>query len=203
MKISERTIFTKSQKRRISLFLLLMLTLLGIVIGAVMVGFSDSIKWLNRLIFTNNFYKNKDGLSVINQFFRSIAPLYAVFLLQFFSGMFAFGQTLAVLTVIYRGAASGISASIIYLILGIKGFFAVLITVLPFALFSAALVILGARESVKFSGQIARYSFLQKKEDAPPDIRLYSLKFGVLLLFGFLFSAADTLITYFLNPLLF
>ncbi len=203
MKIAERTYYTSSQKRRISLGIFLILVFLGIIVGTIIVGTSENILWLNRLMFTNNMFKSWDKLSFLEQLFKDIVPLYAVLILQFFAGMFAFGQAFAVLTLIYRGAASGISAAIIYLVLGAKGFFAVILTVFPFAASSAFLVILGARESVRLSGNIAKYSFLQSGGNTPPDIKLYSLKFGILLIFGLLFSSADTLITYFLNPILF
>lgn len=203
MKITDRTSFTNSQKRRICLGMFLMLMLLGIIAGTIMVGTSENIQWLNRLLFTNNMFKSLDRLSFLEQLFKDLVPLYGVLILQFFAGMFAFGQAFAVLTLIYRGAASGISAAIIYLVLGAKGFLAVILTVFPFAVSSAFLVILGARESVKLSGNIAKYSFLQRGGSTPPDIRLYTLKFGILFIFGLVFSAADTLITYFLNPILF
>ncbi len=203
MKITDRTRFTNSQKRRISFGIFLILILMGIIAGTIMVGATDNIQWLNRLFFTNNMFKRSDKLSFLGQLLRDIIPLYGALILQFFAGMFAFGQAFAVLTLIYRGAASGISAAFVYLVLGAKGFFAVLLTVLPFAASSAFLVILGARESIRLSGNIAKYSFLQGAESTPPDIRLYSVKFGVLLILGLLFSIADTLITYFLNPVLF
>lgn len=203
MKITDATSFTNSQKRRISLGIFLILVFLGIIAGTIMVGTSENIQWLNKLFFTNNMFKSMDRLSFLGQLFRDILPLYAVLILQFFAGMFAFGQAFAIFTLIYRGAASGISAAIIYLVLGAKGFFAVMLTVIPFAASSAFLVILGARESVRLSGNIAKYSFFQSGGSAPPDIKLYSLKFGILLLFGLLLSAADTLIAYFLDPILF
>lgn len=203
MNFSDKTSLTKSQKRRISLRILLILMLIGIIIGTIIVGLSDNIKWLNRLMFNNNFYKSKSQLSIISQLFRNIMPLYAVLILQFFSGMFAFGQTLAVLTVVYRGIAAGISAAIVYLLLGIKGSLAILVTIFPFAALSAVLVILGARESIKLSGQLAKYFFFGGSLESDSDIKQYSLKFGILLLFALLFSFADAIITYFFEPIIF
>ena len=203
MKLSDKTCFTNFQKRRLSLGIFFILMLSGIIIGTIMVGTSSDVNLLNRLLFTNNLFKKKDELSIISQFFKSLTPICAILILQFFAGMFAFGQTFAVLTVIYRGTAAGISSSIIYLILGVKGSFAVLLTLFPYAAVSAFLIILGARESVRLSGKIARYSFFQAGDSTPPDIRLYSLKFAVLLVFGFLFSLADAFIAYFINPILY
>ncbi len=203
MNFSERTGFTNSQKRRLSLGIFLILMLLGVIVGTIMVGTSNNVNWLNRLLFTNNFLKNNDELSVIGLFFRSLVPVCAILILQFFAGMFAFGQAFAVITVIYRGAAAGISSSLAYLILGAKGSLAILLTIFPYAAVTAILIILGARESVRLSGQIARFSFFQAENIVLPDIRLYSLKFGILLVFGLLFSAADTFTAHFLIPILF
>lgn len=201
MNLSERTEFTNFQKRRLSLGIFLILMLLGIIVGTIMVGTLNNVNWLNRLLFTNNFFKNKNELSVVNCFLRSFVPVFAILTLQFFAGMFAFGQAFAVLTVIYRGAAAGISSSLIYLILGVKGSLVILLTVFPYAIVTALLIILGARESIKLSGQIARFSFFQADGIALPDIRLYSLKFGILVVFGLLFSAVDAFISYFLIPI--
>jgi len=130
--------------------------------------------------------------------------LLMLLMIQFFSGYFAFGQVIAGFTAVYRGMVSGISAAFVYLMLGVSGFFAVLITALPFAAASAAVLILGARESARLSRRIADYSFFGNQDgNNPPDGRLYMLKFAVLILLAFALSLADVLIAYFLGRIFF
>ncbi|MGN0612259.1 MAG: hypothetical protein ACI4JB_00020 [Porcipelethomonas sp.] len=203
MKISDGTCFTNSQKRRICLGAFLLLVFGGIIGGTVVVCASDSVNWLNRLLFTHNMYKSAEGLLTIRQFLRSLVPILVLLAVQFFSGFFAFGQAFAAVTAVSRGAAAGISAALVYLAMGKGGFFAVLLTVFPFAVTSAAVIILGARESAKLSGQIAKFSFFgESGENTSPDVKLYSLKFGVLAVFGIVLSAADVLISYFIGGML-
>ena len=204
MKISDGTCFTNSQKRQICLGAFLLLVFAGIIGGTIAVCASDSVSWLNRLLFTHNMYKPREELLTVRQLFRNFLPITALLAVQYFSGFFAFGHAFAAVTAVSRGAAAGISAALVYLTLGKGGFPAVLLMVFPFSVTSAAVIILGARESAKLSGQRAKFSFSGVSgENTPPDIKLYSLKFGVLAVFGLVLSAADVLISYFLSGIFF
>jgi len=204
MKFTGSKVYSRTQKKRMCLALLLFLVICGVFFGTAAVCTADNLNFYHRLLFTHNIFKTKTDISVFSQFFRSFLPLLMLLMIQFFSGYFAFGQVIAGFTAVYRGMVSGISAAFVYLMLGVSGFFAVLITALPFAAASAAVLILGARESARLSRRIADYSFFGNQDgNNPPDGRLYMLKFAVLILLAFALSLADVLIAYFLGRIFF
>lgn len=203
MKFSDSKVYCVSQRKCVPHAVFLLLIFAGIISGTVFISTADNLSFFYRLLFTHNIFKTKTEISFLNLFFRNLLPLCFLLAVQFFSGYFAFGQVFAYFTAVYRGIASGISASFAYITLGSKGFFAVLITLIPFALTTAAVIILGARESVRQSHQVADFSFFGKNEAAPPDLKLYLIKFAVLVVFAVVLSAADCIVTYFFEKIFF
>lgn len=204
MKFSSSKIYFNSQKKRICYGIFLLFVICGIVSGTIFITSADNLKIFERLLFTHNIFKTKNALSFVLQFCRSFMPFWILLLIELFSGYSAFGQVFTVLTLVFRGMASGISAAFIYMNLGVKGFLAVLAFAVPFAAASAAVLIVGARESVRQSNNIADFAFYGNRAgDAPPDTKLYLLKFGVLSVFALLISLLDTVITYFFKDMFF
>lgn len=198
MKFSEKKIYFKSRKKSVCYGLFLLLMLGGVVLGTVLISMADNLNYYHRLLFTHNILKTRTDISFLMQFLRSISAVLMLLVLQFFSGYFAFGQVITVFTLIYRGVTSGISVSLIYIMLGLKGIFAVLLTAVPYAVLTSAVLILGARESIKQSGIIADYSFYcGKRGDFSPEPKLYLLKFALLAFFLLCLSLADTIVIYF------
>ncbi len=197
MKFSDSNIYV-SQKKCVPPAVFMLIIFGGIILGSVLMCITDNPSGLYRLLFTHNLYKTKAGISFTDMFLRNLLPLLFLLAVQFFSGYFAFGQAFAYITAIYRGMVTGISASFTYMVFGGQGFFAVLVSVIPFALTTAAVIILGARETVRQSKQVAEFSFFGNNESTPPDMKLYLIKFAVLVFAAALLSLADGLITYFL-----
>lgn len=197
MKFSDSKVYCVSQRKCVAPAVFLLLVFGGIVMGTAFICTADNPDFFYRLLFTHNIFKTKTDLSFINLFLRNLLPVLFILAVQFFAGYFAFGQVIAYFTAVYRGIVSGISASFVYILLGGKGFFAVLLTVVPFAVTSAAVIILGARETVRQSRQVAEFSFFGNNESNPPDMKLYLIKFAVLVFFSAILSLADSLIAYF------
>lgn len=194
MRITGKTSFGG---RRTGTGFLMLLSFLGVAAGTAAVCVSDNVPSLSRLFFTNNIFKSSGELSFAGQFFRTFLPIAAILTVQFFAGFFAFGQVFGGLTVLYRSMVSGISASLTYLVLGLKGAAAVGLSVLPLSLISCGAVILGARETVRMSGCIAQFSFFGNTDIRQPDVKLYLIKFGVLTAAGLIGALGDTLLNYF------
>lgn len=206
MKISDKTNFTGTQRRKLSLGLLLLLMSGGIVAGTVTVCSAENLNAVNTSVFTQNLLKTTEEKTIIQIYLNSFMPLAAALIVQYLCGFSALGQPLTIAGIIYRGVSTGISASIFYLMLGIKGFLAILIMLFPFAAVSSMILILGARESIKFSNMFMSYALNKHVEDdRHSGIKLFTVKFIVLIVLSLLAAAADSLITYFfmgilLNP---
>ncbi|MGN1481146.1 hypothetical protein [Porcipelethomonas sp.] len=203
MKISDRTNFTGTQRRRLSLGLLTLLLFGGIIAGTVIVCAADSAQTVNRSILTQGLVKTSGVKTVSEIYLNAFLPAAVILIFQFLLGFFALGQPLAAASIVYRGISTGIAASMFYLMLGAKGFLAIIIMLFPFAAASSAVLILGARESIKFSNLFMNY-ILNKNTDGSENksIKLYVLKFAVLTLFCLLLAAADCVITYFFTGIL-
>lgn len=197
MKFSGSNIYVP-EKRRVPPIVFMLVFFGGVMLSTVLISITDNINGFYRLLFTHNLYKTKVDISFIDLFLRNALPVAFLLVVQFFSGYFAFGQVFAYLTAVYRGMVTGISASFTYMVLGGKGFFAVLVSVIPFALATAVIVILGARETVRQSRQVAEFSFFCNSDGTSPDMKLYLTKFVVLAAATVISSFADGLVTYFL-----
>ena len=107
--------------------------------------------------------------------------------------------------IIYRGVSTGVSASVFYLMLGIKGFLAILIMLFPFAAVSSVILILRWGESIKFSNMFMNFALNKKmfEEDKRSGIKFFTVKFIVLIALSLLAAAADSIITYFFTGIIF
>lgn len=204
MKISDKTNLTGTQRRKLSLGLLTLLFFGGVIAGTIIVCMTENVEVLSGIIFTQKLLKVSETITILNVFLNDFLPISATLIFLFLSGFFCFGQPLAVLAVFYRGTAVGITASLYYLMLGIKGIPAILILLFPLAAASGAVLIFGTRESIKYSNSFISY-ILKKNSDAEKSesIKIYAVKFAVLALFSLLISAADCVTAYFFTGLIF
>lgn len=203
MKISDKTNLTGTQRRKLSLGLLLLLISGGIVAGTVIVCSADSLDAVSKSVLTQNLLKTSEVKTIIQIYINAFLPLAAALTIQYICGFSALGQPLTIAGIIYRGVSTGVSASVFYLMLGIKGFLAILIMLFPFAAVSSVILILGARESIKFSNMFMNFALNKNvEEDKRSGIKLYTVKFIVLIALSLLAAAADSIITYFFTGIL-
>lgn len=203
MKISDKTNLTGTQRRKLSLGLLLLLMSGGIIAGTIAVCSADSLDAVNKSALTQNLLKTSEIKTIFQIYLNAFVPLAAALILQYICGFSALGQPLTIAGIIYRGVSTGISASIFYLMLGIKGFLAILIMLFPFAAVSSVILILGGRESIKFSNMFMNFALNKNvEEDKRFGIKLYTVKFIVLIVLSLIAAAADSIITYFFTGIL-
>ena len=196
--MKHRNDLTKTESRRLCLLLLNMAIIAGIAAGAAVAamkrgsGMTDSL-WLHQ--FFAPVYSGNTVLDVFkNTFVLSGIYLAAVFILGFFS----FGQPLGIILLAYRGFGIGVSVAQMYILSGMESLPAVLAMLLPKALALSFIASLGVREMLKLS--CALFSFLFK--DELPDekmvrtVKLYAVKFLVLLFLSLLVSIADSALNY-------
>ncbi|MCI8776291.1 MAG: hypothetical protein HFK00_02705 [Oscillospiraceae bacterium] len=203
MKAIENIKLSSSQKRKLSIFILMILLLAGAIAGTLMVcmGKDDVFSSPDSMFY--EFIRNYSKKTTAELFLCSLKPMIIILLLQFISGFFAIGQPIAVGTIILKGVVSGISASAVYLNYGARGAAVNLVMLVPFVLISSFILIMGARESVRFSNHFFRFAVgKQNDTEVRPEIKLYCLRFAVLILFSLIISAADSVLTGLLDGLL-
>ncbi len=182
-----------SQKRKYGTIALMIVFLAGILIGTLLVCMGkDRLFTAENAVF-RCFIKDCSAKTVIEVFCVAFKPMLMLLTLQFLLGFFAVGQPIAVVTVALKGVVSGISASAIYLEYGAKGAIVNLLTLLPYVILSSFIIITGARESFRFSDRFLCYAF-GANCDSRPEVKLYCLRFIVLIIFSVAVSAADSVI---------
>lgn len=202
MRNTDRLDYLYEGRKKVSFFFLLFVIMAGVIAGTVLVCVKSGWDGLRSIYVNQNLYKPYN-LSLAAVFARSALPICAMLLVMFISGFCAFGQPIQMFFTAYRGFAVGVSSALTYLELGIKGFPAVLIMILPFAAVSSLIVIIGSREAMSFSGCFADFAFGRKtNEICRPDVRLYGIKFIILIAAALISAAADSVITYFLFSIL-
>lgn len=201
MKITATADMTVSEKRRFFISLLMIFMFFGIIVGTLFVIKDEESHFIASGFINQHLIKNTVERSLIKVFTDSFFPLLFSLFIQVLCGLFAMGQPLSLLTLFHRGIAGGISAALIYINYGLKGFFIILIMLLPVLLFSMFILVLGARESIKSSNKILYFAF-GKKNDQKVEIKLYIIKFIVLTVFALLCSILDSALTYIFTGLL-
>lgn len=201
MKITATADMTVSEKRKFFISILMLFMFSGIIVGTLFVIKDEESRFIVSGLINQHLIKNTVERSLIKVFTDSFLPLLFSLLIQVLCGLFAMGQPLSLLTLFHRGIAGGISAALIYINYGLKGFFIILIMLLPVLLFSMFILVLGARESIKSSNKILCFAF--GKENAQKvEIKLYIIKFIVLTVFALLCSVMDSALTYIFTGLL-
>jgi len=189
---------TKNESRRKCLMLLNAAIIAGIAAGAVLAALlgADRLaeaKWLHQC-----FSPLCSGNTVLEVFLNCLQMsgmfIGALFVLGFCSG----GQLLCIALLIYRGIGMGAAAAQLYMLLGVSALPAVFVLVLPKAIVLSYITSLAARESLKLS----KVQFMLVFSDVLPEekmqrvVKLYCIKFTVLMIFVILVSAADSLFNY-------
>jgi hypothetical protein len=114
----------------------------------------------------------------------------------FLFGLSAVGQPFGLALLIYRGIGIGVSVTTLYAVFGTGSVMRVLVLVFPKALAVSAISVLAVRETVRSSNSLLSYCVKSEHDDNRNSIRLYSLKFVVLILLSLLISAADGGVNY-------
>ena len=98
---------------------------------------------------------------------------------------------------VFHGLGLGISMAYLYSMQGFQGILFTLILILPSAAISTIALFLGTRESVRFSNSIFRMLFPEKYEvPQQSGLKLYLIRFGVLLLFDVAAAMVDSVCTF-------
>lgn len=192
--------FTKTESRRICLFLLNMAVLAGVAVGAVITAksgtdFLTGKEWLHQY-----FSPVLSGNTVLDVFTNDFFSSSIVIAAAFICGLFSCGQPAAASLLVYRGIGIGASSAHIYMLMGVKGLLPAAALLLPKALVISYITALGVREALKLS--CIQFSFLFKdklpEEKMQRTVKLYCIKFIVLIALMLIVSVIDSAFNYLL-----
>lgn len=182
--------------RKTFLRLIIVLFFLGLLYGAVLSS-ASSQDTLDKLSFvTQGFMSKRAEQSLFYTFFNSLASSAILLLLLFVFGFSAIAQPVSLLVPVFRGLGLGVSMGYFYLNDGFKGAAFCLLLIVPQALISTLALVLGTRESIRFSNTF--FSILLPKKEIETDgaFRLYFTKFGVLFCILLIAAVIDCICTF-------
>lgn len=188
---------TPSQKRRFFLLILMLIMFAGVVAGTLMY-IRDRESGLIKSWLLSQQLNEIMNETVLQAFRNAFLPVLVLLVFQFICGFFAFGQPFSVLTLFLRGVAGGIVSATTYSEYGFRGFFVIIIMLVPMLIFNMYILSLGARESLRLSNLTAGFIF-GKNNDGVCEIRLYFIKFLVLAGFALASAVIESVIIYFLS----
>ncbi len=177
------------------LVLLAVLYFLGVVLGTVLycTADPDKTKIIDGIIGDMITARSEQSFREI--LVNSFSGAFLLLLVCFFLGYCVISAPIEMLVPMFRGLGAGAAAAAMYRMYGLHGAAASALLIVPNAVFSAFVLIIAARESVRFSAALYSSSFGRETERARPDVRLYYTKF-IILSAGLALSAlADSILT--------
>lgn len=172
----------KCSKWTSKLFLILII-IAGIIIGSFMQKPLIECKWTHFIsVESNSVFSD-----IKNTFFIMLFYIFCAFIV----GSSALGQPLAYLVLLHVGSVIGSFAFLMYNYYGNSAFFSILITFLPKAIAISVVIVLAIVTAFRSSATLFyAYRYGDVRDGRELDIKLYCIRFIVLILLSFIFSGA-------------
>lgn len=175
-------------KKMISIMSLVMM--IGIIAGAISFCITGDI---NPTV--DSFAISAKNINTIEIIKNSFLPSFVMLAVMFILGFCALGQPLAFAVLFYRGIELGMAGAYTYETFGAKGFIIILLLILPEALLTSIIIVMGAREVLRFAGDITKFVVSDKCCDGiRTHTKLYLIRFAVLTGFLLVSSVIVTII---------
>lgn len=188
-----------NQIRKITQFkVLLFVFVIGIIYGSLLLVFNKVPNTGQLFTITQQFINKRAEQSIVYTFIGSLNSSLVLILLLFLLGFFALGQPFSIFIPLFHGLGLGLSITYLYQTIGVKGLLYTLILILPAQIICTLALILAARESLRFSNKIFRLLIPSRYDEViTDDLKLYILRFLVIILIIISSSIVDTLCTFF------
>lgn len=192
----KHTTYISGTEKHNGFFLLYLVEIVGIIIGSFLAVSSDN-EFLRQ-----NFCPALHSATLLEIFRNTLVSSLIFIIMAFFSGLFAIGQPVGIALIIAKGAEIGLSAGFMYTQKGLSAFPAVMVLNIPKALAFSAVAVLAVREVWRSSSSLLRFLVSGEHSTEQNSLRLYCLKYLVLIIIIFIISIADVLMNYIFAGLL-
>lgn len=170
---------------------------LGMLYGALLVGLGQAQTQEQLSFLTEQFINKRADQSIVYTFISSFNSSVILLSCLFLLGLCAVGQPIALFLPMFHGLGLGVSMAYLYSSQGLKGILFSIALILPSAIPSTISLVLGARESVRFSNSVFRSLFPEKYETPKKSgMKLYLLRFGALAIFDIASAMIDSVCTF-------
>lgn len=193
---SKKDIYNKLDiiKNNAVLFLLCIMFLLGIFVGAVSTKSidADMLSLLDFLFLTN--FNTRIEQSLIYTFSATLSSAFIFLLAVLLLGLTLWGFLIIPIISFFRGYGLGLSLGYIYGIYKIKGILFNVLVMLPGAIIISAAIILFSKLSISFSFKLSRGAFVRKSV-SQVFMKNYLIRFAFFLIAIAVGSAVDMIFT--------
>ena len=175
--------FVDAVNQNNTLLLMLLVSLLGILVGALKVknGGSDYFSALSERLIS--YISARDGTGFISMFFSAAGIWFPFVIAAFLSGTSLAGMAIVPIIVAYYGYTYGIFAGYLYAAHSITGIGFCLLIILPARAISIFALMLAGRESFGFSIMMAKLTLPSYQSSrAYSDFRNYCLRYLFILI---------------------
>lgn len=180
--------------------------LFAVITAGVFLGTLLFCRSSRQLVYTSDalchgFIKLLCPQSIAEMFVRSFSWTFILLMLMMLSGFCSISQPFSMILLFWRGSALGVSVSYMYSIYGLKGAAVSVLMILPNAVATSLILVYAARESLRLSNLLLIYiaEKCRNEDKYLPQIKLYFLRFAVLMLMVVISSAADCALTFFFS----
>lgn len=193
----KNTGYTSPSRKNSGFFLLVLAEIIGIAAGSF-IAFSD----IDTSRIRQDICPALNGATLLEIFSSTLIVSVLFLVAAFFSGLSAFGQPVGIALVILKGIETGLSSAFMYAGKGLSALPAVLVLNIPKAVALSVVVILAVREVLRSSSAVFGFLISGEHSTEQVNLKLYSIKFIVLVIIVFVISAADSLMNYIFAGLL-
>lgn len=195
--MKHKTYISETGKKNNGFFLLCLAEIIGIIIGSCV-----AVSYKDNEMLRHNISPALYGATLLEIFRSTLVSSLIFIVVAFFSGLFAFGQPVGIALIIAKGAEIGISATLVYAEKGLSAFPAVMVLNVPKAVAISAVAVLAVREVWRSSSDILHFMVSGEHVSEQVNLKLYCLKYIVLIVIIFIISMADSLMNYIFAGLL-
>ena len=177
--------------------ILFVIFMVGMIYGAMLIGLNrdEAVNQLGSIMqkFINKRIEQSIFITFASSFFSSMILVVILFLVGFFS----IGQPIAFFIPMFQGMGIGLSTAYLYSSKGISGIIFCLILIAPTTIISTITLLLGSKESIRFSNKNLRTLFPQKfDQNMQGELNLYLKRFSALTIFQLVSAVVDTMCTF-------
>ncbi len=177
--------------------ILFVIFIVGMIYGAMLIGLNrdEAVNQLGSMM--QKFIDKRIEQSIFITFASSFFSSMVLIVILFFTGFISIGQPIAFFIPMFQGMGIGLSTAYLYSSKGINGIIFCLVLIAPTTIISTLTLLLGSKESIRFSNKILKTLFPQKfDQNMQGELKLYLKRFSALTIFQLISAFTDTICTF-------
>lgn len=193
--------FVVQASRHIVMLVLFVVFFIGLLSGNLIVKSSEST-YNNIFRLFNDYILSSTGQAFLKSFFTQSVYNITIIMTMFVFGLCAIGFPLPILITFAKGISIGALSSFLYTQYTLKGFGFCMLVLYPIQIWHCLILLRAGKECFNMSINLVKYITGNKqKNDENYSLKMYILRFAILLVSVVIISLISTAMTNYINPL--